>query len=281
VSSWRTRRAGPVGAAVLVVMAVVVVGLLSLTGNGSRVGARRAAVPPPATDHRHLPSLEPRAASFTPVPPVTVVPAQTSVEQSYDQALAQGLGSSSTVQAAEAASVPAPGYSGGWGPVPVTYDPGAWTVAFVQQLLDINFARQSRAGFGAWLSAEEAPELLPGVPVGIQNKVLYLSLFDTVAVGGGSSPLPSAAAWAANAHDGVVWSVSGVAFQPDPAWSQIVADGWQPVDERFGVEDVTGVLTFTQAGKRVPQRFSMTVYTGSAHWHHGYGTVLVSSWKEI
>ena len=148
----------------------------------------------PAPVSQPSPSVASGSKRFTPVPPATVVPEQSPVQAQYDQALSEGLGSSATVHAAEASGVPAPAFAGGWGPLPVTYDPSTWTERVVHALLDINFARQSRAGLGSWLSAEEAPEVLPGVPAAIEDKVLYLSLFDTTAMGGGTSAVPSAGA---------------------------------------------------------------------------------------
>jgi len=74
--------------------------------------------------------------------------------------------------------------------------------------------------------------------------------------------------------------VGGLLIQPDPQWMEILAAGWQPTDERFGVEDVSGQLTVKRAGASFSLRFSLAVYTGSAHWHPGYGTVLVDNWTE-
>jgi hypothetical protein len=202
------------------------------------------------------------------------------VQQRYDQALTEGLAASSTVQAAESALVPGPAVSAAWPPLPVTDSAEQWVRQFVTRLLDINFKNQPRAALGAWLSAQEAPELLPGVPAAVQHKLLYLSLLDPAAVGGGPTPIPAAETWAANAKAGLTWQVSGLLVQPDREWTQIVAAGWQPRDERFGVEDVAGQLTVKSGRGSFSRRFAMAVYTGSAHWHPGYGTVLVDNWME-
>lgn len=214
------------------------------------------------------------------VPPLTDVPPDTPVQQQYDTALTSGLAASSSVQAAEAAQVPPPGFSTAWPALPVADTPERWAGQFTRAMLDIDFARQSRTGLGSWLSAEEAPELLAGVPGSVADKVLYLSLFDTTALGGSSSPIPDASSWQAAARADERWTVSDLVVQADPQFSQIVANGWQPVDERFTVEDVTGNLTTTRGTSNTTKRFSMAVYIGSAHWHDGYGTVLVGDWKE-
>jgi hypothetical protein len=210
------------------------------------------------------------------------LPTETPVQQQYDAALASGLAASSSLQAAQAAQVPGPGFSSAWPALQVANTPAQWTSTFTSELLDIDFPRQTRAGLGAWLSAEEAPELLPGVPSGTAGKVLYLSLLEGAAVGEAASPIPDTVTWQANATVGAHWRVSDVLIQADPQFAQIVASGWQPIDQRFAVEDVTGALTISRArtAATTTERFSMAVYVGSAHWHQGYGTVLVNDWKE-
>lgn len=246
------------------------------------VGSGHTRPRPPVRPAAASPAISPGkvSAAWTPVPPLTDVPTDTPVQQQYDAALVSGLASSSGVRAAEAAEVPAPGFSASWPALPVADTPQRWARQFCQEMLDIDFAHQSRSGLGRWLSAEEAPELLPGVPASIADKVLYLSLFDTTALGGTSSPIPNAAFWQAAAKAGGRWKVSDVVVQPDPQFSRIVASGWQPIDQRFAVEDVTGTLTTSGGGPATARRFSMAVYVGSAHWHDGYGTVLVGGWKE-
>ena len=238
--------------------------------------------------HRHPPTaaitttqgLSPQQESkWTPVPPLTDMPTETAIQQQYDAALASGLASSSSVQVAEAAQVPAPGFSTAWPALPLANTPEQWVQGFAQRLLSIDFTQQSRSGLGAWLAAEEAPELLAGVPSTIANKVLYLSLFDTTEVGGASSPIPNADTWQAYAQTGVRWSVSDLLVQADPQFSQIVASGWQPIDQRFAVEDVSGVLTIHTGKTSTTRHFSLVLQVGSAHWHDGYGSVLLSDWK--
>ena len=266
-----------IAAAVMAAFAVfLIAGVLAASlGPGRRTArpASQSTAPPGGT-------LSGKAPSFTAVPPVTAAVADTPVQQQFDAALASGLSSSPGVQAAEAVRVPSPAFSPDWPPLPASDMPGTWAEEFTQRLLDIDFAHQSRDELGRWLSAEEAPESLPGVPAGVADNVLYLSLFDPSNVGGGAGPVPDQAAWQADAREGLVWSVSGLMVQPDPRFSRVVASGWQPADERFTVEDVSGVLTATRGPASIDGHFSMAVYLGSAHWHPGYGTVLVDEWKE-
>lgn len=258
------------------VAALIIIGLLASGSRSSDQRGRRAVGQTSTT------AAAPSSGSrqWRPVPPVTDVPTQTAVQQEYDSALASGIGSSPSLDAARTAQTPPPGVSTGWPALPPATDPEQWTGEFTQQLLTIDFAHQSRTALGRWLTAEEAPELLPGVPASVADKVLYLSLFDPVSFGGGPSPIPSDAGWAANAAAGTTWSVTDLSVQPDPRFSRMVAAGWEPVDQRFAVEDVAGLLDVSQGGSRSSTRFSMVVYLGSAHWHPGYGTVLVDDWKE-
>ncbi len=220
------------------------------------------------------------ATAWKPVTPLTVVPPDTAVQQQYDAAFASGLSASPSLHAAEAAQVPGPAFSPSWPALAEANTPEQWSIAFARQLLDIDFAHQSRADLGRWLSAEEAPELLPGIPRDVADKVLYLSLFDANEVGGSASPIPDPATWHADAVAGVRWSVSDLVVQADPQFSQILATGWEPVDQRFAAEDVSGLLTVKRGDSPATKPFSMGLFLGSAHWHPGYGTVLVDNWKE-
>ena len=271
-----TRRSLIAAGSVAAVVVLIIAGVLT-SGSASPGRRTRQAVGPPPTTTSVRPG---GSGEWRAVPPVTDVPAQTAVQQRYDSALASGIGSSPSLIAARTARTPPPGFSTGWPALAVADTPQQWTDEFAQELLTIDFAHQSRAGLGRWLTAEEAPELLPGVPASVADKVLYLSLFDAASFGGSPSPIPSAAAWATDAAAGTRWAVSDLTVQPDPRFSQMVAAGWEPLDQRFAVEDVSGLLDVSEGGSRSARRFSMAVYVGSAHWHDGYGTVLVNDWKE-
>jgi hypothetical protein len=259
---------------VAVVLAALISGV-AVTGPGGSHRRASVASMPPITRLRLSPE---GSAGIAPTPPLTDAPTETPVQEQYDAALASGLASSPSVAIAEQARAPDPTFSSSWPPLAMANTPEQWAGEFTAGLLDIDFARQSRPGLGEWLSAEAAPELLPGIPQQIQNKLLYLSLFDARALGN-ASPIPDQSTWDADARAGVRWSVSDMFVQPDPTFSQIVATGWEPVDERFAAEDVSGVLTVTVGRSTSRRDFSMTVYVGSALWHPGYGSVVVGDWK--
>jgi hypothetical protein len=213
--------------------------------------------------------------------PPTVVASGTPVQEEYDQAFAQGLGSQAGMIGAESLPVPPPAVAGGWPTLGAAATPEAWAEEFVAGLLDINFAGRSRPALAAWLQAQEAPELIPGIPGTVADKVLYISLLEPGLFGGQPTPVVSPGTWGIDARAGVRQTVSGLLVQVDPAWSQLIAAGWQPSDVRMTEVDVSGVLTSTQAGRAATQHpFALQLIVGSARWHDGYGTIAVAGWQE-
>jgi hypothetical protein len=159
--------------------------------------------------------------------------------------------------------------------------PEAWATEFVSGLLDVAFARQSRPALAPWLQAEEAPELIPGIPPTVADKVLYVSLLDPGLFGGQPTPIPSADRWQADARGEMSQSVSGLLVQADPSWAQMVAAGWQPSDVRMTEEDVSGTLSVHRHGDLIgTHHFQLQLIVGSSRWHDGYGTVAVAGWTE-
>jgi hypothetical protein len=217
-----------------------------------------------------------------PVPPATTVPAASPLQQQYDSSFGRGLSSpanEATIARTEALQLPRPAIGGGWPALRADDTPEGWVRRFVRALLDVDFARQTRHGLGAWLVAESAPDLMPGVPAAFAQRTLYASVMATT-VTGVPSPIPSATRWASDARHRVRFSVRDLEVQLDPQWQSMIDVGWQPRDLRAAVEDVSGVLTVTRGRSVTRRRFSLVVQVGSASFHDGYGTVLVSGWKE-
>jgi hypothetical protein len=212
--------------------------------------------------------------------PVTAAPPGTPVQEQYDQAFSQGLSALSGMAAAQDLSVPPPAVGGGWPALPVQETPEGWAEVFTSGLLTVDFAHQSRTALAAWLQAQEAPELIPGVPAGVQDKVLFISLLAPGLFGGQPTPVASSSQWAGNARGGVRQAVSDLTVQADPGWAQVVAAGWQPSDVRMTEEDVSGLVEVHQAGGAASHRFRLQVIVGSSRWRGGYGTVAVSGWQE-
>jgi hypothetical protein len=210
------------------------------------------------------------------------VPSGSPVQQQYDEGFEQGFSSAANraqLAEIETLNLPAPAVTGGWPALAPAYTPEGWTRQFVAGLLDVDFAHRSRSGLGAWLVAEEAPDLMPGIPAGAQLGSLYATVMDP-AIAGQPSPIPPVAVWQANAAAGLRWSVRNLEVQQDPGWQSMISAGWQPVDLYASVEDVSGTLLVTHGSSTVYTSFSVVVQLGSAHWHSGYGSALVSGWKE-
>jgi hypothetical protein len=182
--------------------------------------------------------------------------------------------------AAEHLTVPTPAITGGWPRLPAALTPEGWAQLFTDGLLDVDYAHQSRAALGAWLQAQEAPELIPGVPSSVADRVLYISLLDPGLFGGQPTPVTSPSQWSAKAQRGVRQRVSDVVVQADPAWAQMIAAGWQPADIRMTEVDVSGVLVLQQGRTSTSQRFAFQLVVGSARWHDGYGTVAAAAWEQ-
>jgi hypothetical protein len=262
---------------------VIVVGLAGIAGGAGRA-TNLSTGTPTASDDPEVHSRSGTSSSLEPglVPhaPATVVAPGSPIQEQYDQAFSQGLGSLPGMDAAETLTVPAPAVTGGWPNLRVEITPERWAEVFAAALLDVDYARQSRQTLAAWLQAQEAPELIPGVPAAVADKVLYISLLDPGLFGGQPTPVVSASQWLAEATSRVSQTVSHVVVQPDPGWAQMTASGWQPADIRMTEEDVSGVLTVRGARAVASHRFGLQVIVGSARWHDGYGTVAVAGWEE-
>lgn len=277
----RWRRVGTVGLllfAGLVVLSIVVV---LVAGRKPRVTPTSAAhLAPPTLGEPLSPAVPATGTGLAWHTPATVVRSGTPVQEQYDQALSQGLGSLPGIATAATLAAPQPVVEGGWPTLAVATTPEQWASEFTSALLDVDYARQSRSALGEWLQAQEAPEVIPGIPDSVADKVLYISLLDPGLFGGQPSPVPTDAGWAASAAAGATQTVSGLLVQADPGWAQMVAAGWQPPDARMTELDVSGVLNLRSGPATSTQKFSVQLIVGSSRWHDGYGTVAVGGWKE-
>lgn len=243
-----------------------------------RPSQNSSSFPPSDTSRKNFSTTTP--SNLIAVPPATMVPLLTPVQMQYDQGFVKSFsgGSQQTTDALNL-KMPSPEIGSGWPDLPVALTPESWSVQFVTGLLNVNFARQSRNSLGSWLEAEEAPEDLPGIPQGLQDRTLFVSvLYPDISQQ--VSPMPSESEWVSNASKGVVWKANDVKASIDPHWQAMINAGWQPSDLRMTTEDVSGFLGVTKGGSTTEHMFSMTLVVGSAHWHNGYGSVLVSNWSE-
>jgi len=273
------RRRRIAGVIALALGTAIIAGGLAVVVTGGHRAVRSPVIRQTASSTTTTSSIP--TGGWQPVAPATTVAAGTPVQQQYDKGFEEGFSSPANVamlRRAEALALPGPAITGGWPDLALSETPDGWAIEFASGLLDINFARQSYQALGAWLVAEEAPDLMPGIPSAFSERALYVSLLEPSIIGQ-SSPLLSPRQWRADAAAGVRWSAGDLEVQLDPQWQQMIDAGWQPPDIRAVVEDVSGVLTITRGRASTTRHFSMVIQVGSAHWRDGYGTVLVSDWK--
>jgi hypothetical protein len=243
------------------------------TGIGLRAH-RSTGAAPSAADVIHSRSPG-RPSTATTHPPLSAV------QEQIDAELARAV-TPASISAAQQSTVPTPAASAAYPSIPAVdrSDPSAYVLAFATELLDTDYATESRAELLAWAEHEEAPNTLPGVPASVAGKALVLSLADPDIPGATPSPTPSAAQWASDGQRGEVQSVSDLQVEVDPDWTQIISEGWQPADARMTIEVVTGTMTISTDGQAAPpQSFSLTVTLGTAaHVRSGYGAVAVGDW---
>ena len=200
-----------------------------------------------------------------------------SSEQQADNAkIAQAAAGNSAAWAAiEAMALPAATPSPQFLAIPhaARQNPDSYVTAFVTELLDIDFAKQTRPSLLSWAVSETSPETMPGTPASAASKFLYANLTSS------GSPVPTARAWTADAASGVTWSASGVSMTTCPIWTQVLATGWQPPDLRMDCLDVTGNMTVTKTGRPpAVNPFSLQLGLGTAEYHNGYGAMTLNSW---
>lgn len=111
------------------------------------------------------------------------------------------------------------------------------------------------------------------MPASAQVKVLADSLTASPAV------VPTQSQWASYAAARTVWRASGLVISVNPAWTQVLSLGWEPVDPLMVLYDVSGTLTVTTPGRApVVDSISFGLALGGSSFHVGYGAVAVDYW---
>lgn len=176
--------------------------------------------------------------------------------------------------------MPVGGASPAYPAVPETdrNDAEAYATAFVTELVDRDYGRQSRRELFAWAQAESAPNTLPGVTPGLAGHSLVLSLLEPVSPPG---PVSSAADWAQAAGSGRVQSATNIEVAVSPQWLALTATGWQPDDPAMTVLTVTGNLLSGGPGGTETKSFSLELTLGSNGSRPGYGAVAVDDWTVL
>lgn len=274
---WEFHRRAVVAFGVTAIVVAVTVGVAVGDPGG-------LATDPPSRRHPSAttPNLAPQTPGAAHSPgsgggPLRVAPPQTQTQ--VDSQLA-GSESASSIAQADNETMPVPATSAAYPAIPdsAQRDPTGYALAFASELLDLNSHSQTREGLLQWAEYEEAPDTLPGVPARIADKSLVGSLAYGGVAGTEASPVPPATDWPAP-DSGVVQQVSGLAATVAPDWTQLVAEGWEPVDPLMTIVAVTGTITVSVDGQPgSPRSFSMAVTLGGARHHSGYGAVAVSAW---
>jgi hypothetical protein len=208
--------------------------------------------------------------------PVVVTPAATPEQSLIDSQLGQAE-QMPAIPAGLLASLPASAYSPDYPPILDGDRNNAITfgTAFVTELVDRNYARQSRPNLLSWAQAESAPNTLPGVPAGLARHSLVLSLIDPVPQPG---PVSAAGEWTGPGGAGEVQTISNLQAVIDPAWLTLTASGWQPADPAMAVLTVTGTLNTAGPEGTRTGAFSLHLTVGSNSYRPGYGAVAVDDW---
>lgn len=292
-SLWLLHRSATVTAALLVVAVLAGVGVLLAfrspsQPSGTAPASRHPVVAPsesgasPAGAPAGASPASRRGGAQDGYTPSYVNPPNTPAQQQFDAELASAQ-SPTALAAAENLSVPAARYSKAFAAVPAAdrSDGLSYAVAFCRELLDVTYRTSSRAALLGWALEESAANTLPGVPASVGWKALYASLADPTlpGAGGGTSPVPSTAGWAADAADGVTQRASGIEASVDQSWNELVSKGFVPRDPLLGLVDVSGTLTVRHGGSTQSSHFSLVLGVGSALHHPGYGAVNVESWQ--
>jgi hypothetical protein len=265
-------------AAVTLVAVLLVIGQTAHRPRTGNAGERYPLIP--ATRHGLMATTAP-AVTGTSYRPPRVAPTQSAEQSQVDTELAQAE-TQTSLTPAQAAALPAGADTAQYSAVPVgdRNDPAAYAAAFVAELINRDYIRQSREELLEWAQAESAPNTLPGVPAAAASRSLLLSLMNPA---GQAGPVPSPQGWTADASSRVSQSVLGLQEQVNPDWLSLISTGWEPVDPAMTILTVTGTLVTRGMASSGPseadsQSFSVVVTLGSNGARPGYGAVAVDDW---
>lgn len=267
----RTRRLAVAAAIAAAVLGAVV----DYQVTRSQPGSPAWRPPGEAASGRTASASQPSTTRSTYSPP-RVIPPDDPVQRQVDEELAQAE-TQSSLDPAVGKDLPDGSDSTEYPAVPNAdrQDPSAYATAFVAEMLDRVYGRQSRPQLLAWAESESAPNTLPGVPVELASKSLVLSL---VAPDSSDGPVPSDGQWAALSTKDTSQTVMGVQTQVDPDWLALISTGWEPVDPAMTMLSVTGTLATHAGGGVEAKPFAFVLTLGSSSTRPGYGAVAVDDW---
>ena len=278
------RTTGIVIVVVLVAGLTLTAGTMAMVGSHHTPGAKRQAQPPaPVVRGR-----SPHASASYPV--ATARPGWQS-RLSIDPSLSADNASTATVLDAAASKPkyvaiartlqsmtqpPPPQASASFPPIPASrrdLSAGAYVRSWARELLDVNFASDSRRQLLAWANLNVAA--VPLLPIPVQDAPLYA--IDQLR--SSPSPVPSAAMWKQLAAEHVTWQVSDVLTRDRSVWQTTITDGLVPPDPRMEMLVVTGTLTVTQPGKPTrTEQISLDATTATGLYETGYGIAEADHW---
>jgi len=286
----------PTKRTVIVIVAVLVLGLgltagtMALLGSSSTPagGAKRQATTPPPSS-RGLRGRSPRVTVACPVAKprsgwqsrLTLDPSLSADNASTARVIDKAAGTAKWTQLAHTIQSdtppPPPQASAAFPPIPASrrsLSAGAYARSFTRELLDVDFASESRSQLLSWANLNTAAVPLAPIPAN------YARLYPIDQLRSAGGPVPSSAMWSQLAGEHVVWRVSGVTTRYRSVWETTVSAGFVPPDPRMEMLVATGTLTVTQPGHAPrTEQVSLDITTATGLYETGYGVANPDHWS--